>query len=158
MRGHRLSLVPLWGLLAAGISMAYEPAINFQLQCMGCHLADGSGERGRVPSIRSSVAVLLASAEGREYVVRVPGVAQSPLSDEDTAALLNWVAHNLSAVPLPANFVDYSVREVQRLRSQPLAQVRETRARLMKQGAMADRHGGALAPDINHRVWSKQPD
>jgi hypothetical protein len=73
-------------------------------------------------------------------MVRVPGVAQSPLSDDDTTALLNWVVHNLSAVPLPANFVDYSVHEVSRLRSQPLARVREVRARLMKQSAVADRH------------------
>jgi hypothetical protein len=139
MRRHLFSMVPLLGLLIAGVSMAYQPSINFQLQCMGCHLADGSGEPGRVPSIRGSLAVLLASPAGREYVVRVPGVAQSPLSDEDTAALLNWVVHNLSAVP-PPNFVDYSVGEVQRLRSRPLAQVQETRARLMKQGSVTHPH------------------
>ena len=64
--------------------------------------------------------------------MRVPGVAQSPLSDADTAALLNWMARNLSDLKLPPDFVDYSEAEVQGLRHRPLAKVSDVRARLMK--------------------------
>ena len=99
---------------------------------MGCHLADGSGQSGRVPSVRRSLVLLSASAEGRDYVVRVPGVAQSPLSDQDTAALLNWMAKNLSDLKVPHDFVDYSAAEVHGLRDRPLVQVRAIRARLLK--------------------------
>ena len=119
------------GSAGANSAWAYQPLVNFQLQCMGCHLADGSGEAGRVPSIRRSLVLFSQTPEGRQYVIRVPGVAQSPLSDEETAALLNWMARNLSDVAPPPEFVDYSAAEIRRWRSRPLAQVSATRARLM---------------------------
>jgi hypothetical protein len=64
-------------------------------------------------------------------VLRVPGVAQSPLSDAETAALLNWMARHLSDVPVTADFVDFSAAEVARFRHRPLADVGATRARLV---------------------------
>jgi hypothetical protein len=125
------AVLALYGatLSAAG---AYQPLVNYQLRCMGCHLADGSGQPGRVPSIRRSLVLFSTSRAGRDYVVRVPGVAQSPLSDEDTAALLNWMARNLSDLEIPASFLDYSAAEVHGLRDHPLVQVSALRARLMK--------------------------
>lgn len=99
---------------------------------MGCHLADGSGESGRVPSIRRTLVLFSSFSEGRDYVVRVPGVAQSPLSDADTAVLLNWMARNLSDVKLPPGFADYSAAEVHRVRDHPLARVSGIRARLLR--------------------------
>jgi hypothetical protein len=122
-----------WGCAAA--AWGYQPAVNYQLRCMGCHLADGSGQPGRVPSIRRSLVLFSESPQGRDYVIRVPGVAQSPLSDEDTAALLNWMARNLSDVKVPPDFADYSVAEVHHLRDRPLVQVSALRARLWKAAA-----------------------
>lgn len=117
----------------AGVNAAsaYQPLVNYQLRCMGCHLADGSGQPGRVPSIRRSLVLFSASPEGRDYIIRVPGVAQSPLSDEDTAALLNWMARNLSDLKVPPNFVDYSEAEIRSLRGRPLVRVSAIRARLL---------------------------
>jgi hypothetical protein len=117
---------------AVNMAWAYQPLVNYQLRCMGCHLADGSGQPGRVPSIRRSLVLFSASPEGRDYVIRVPGVAQSPLSDEDTAALLNWMARNLSDLKVPPGFVDYSEAEVHGLRVRPLVRVSAVRARLLK--------------------------
>gem|GEM_PF-466551 len=128
--GAAFAAIALWSA-GTNSASAYQPLVNFQLQCMGCHLADGSGESGRVPSIRRSLVLFSQLPEGRQYVIRVPGVAQSPLSDEETAALLNWMAKNLSDLALPPDFVDYSAAEIRRWRSQPLAQVSATRARLM---------------------------
>jgi hypothetical protein len=122
---------------AMNAAWSYQPVVNFQLHCMGCHLSDGSGQPGRVPSIRRSLVLFSASAEGRNYVVRVPGVAQSPLSDADTAALLNWMARNLSDIKPPAGFADYSEIEIRRLRHAPLVQVSAVRAHLMRAAATA---------------------
>jgi len=122
-------------LTSAAITNAawgYEPMVNFQLHCMGCHLADGSGQSGRVPSLRRSLVLLSRSLEGREYLIRVPGVAQSPLSNEDTATLLNWMARNLSDLKVTADFTDYSPAEIQRSRNRPFAKVKAIRARLMR--------------------------
>jgi hypothetical protein len=120
-----------------GSAWGYEPVVNYQLHCMGCHLADGSGQPGRVPSIRRSLVLFSASPEGRDFVVRVPGVAQSPLSSEDTAALLNWMVRNLSDTKVPPGFQDYSASEVQNLRNRPLVQVSALRARLLRAAAPA---------------------
>jgi mono/diheme cytochrome c family protein len=130
----------LAGWTAANAAWGYQPAVNFQLNCMGCHLADGSGESGRVPSLRRSLVLLSTTPRGREYVIRVPGVAQSPLSDEDTAALLNWMARNLSDLALPPGFADYSAAEVQRARARPLTQIGNLRAHLLRAAAASSGH------------------
>ena len=124
---------------AASGALAYSPRIDYQLNCMGCHLADGSGEAGRVPSIRDTLLLFSESPQGRNYVIRVPGVAQSPLSDAATAALLNWMVRNLSDAAVPPSFVDYTAAEVARSRSHPLAHVRRARARLLRTAAAKGR-------------------
>ena len=126
--------IALTGALT-GSAWGYEPVVNYQLHCMGCHLADGSGQPGRVPSIRRSLVLLSASPQGRDFVVRVPGVAQSPLSNEDTAALLNWMVRTLSDLKVPPGFQDYSASEVQSLRNRPLVRVSALRARLLRAAA-----------------------
>jgi hypothetical protein len=110
---------------------AYSPRVNFQLQCMGCHHGDGAGDEGRVPSLRRTLVLLSGFNEGRDYVVRVPGVSQSPLDDAQTAALLNWMVRNLSDLPVPDGFRDYTADEVTRVRHKPLAAVREVRSQLL---------------------------
>lgn len=122
----------LAAVLAQGTAAdAYQPRVNYQLQCMGCHRAGGEGEDGKVPSLRRTLVPFSALPEGRDFIMRVPGVAQAPLSDADVAALLNWLARNLSDVPVPGSFVDYTAEEVGRARQHPLADVRELRARLL---------------------------
>jgi hypothetical protein len=125
-------LIGALGAAAVNAAGSYGAAVNYQLQCMGCHRADGSGEAGRVPSVRRSLALLSTIPEGRDFVIRVPGVAQSPLSNEETAALLNWMLKNLSDLQVPAGVADYSAAEVQRSRGAPLAEVKTLRARLLK--------------------------
>ena len=110
----------------------YEPRVNYQLQCQGCHLADGSGQSDRVPSFRGTLIPLSGMPEGRVFVLTVPGVAQSPISDAETAALLNWMARNLCDEPLPAAFKDYTAEEVHKHRGHPLAQVAEVRRDLLR--------------------------
>jgi hypothetical protein len=70
--------------------------------------------------------------EGRRFMIQVPGVAQSPLSDAETAQLLNWLVRNLSDAPVPGDFLDFTAAEVGRYRHQPLVDVALPRARLLK--------------------------
>jgi hypothetical protein len=114
------------------VGYCYEPRVNYQIQCMGCHLADGTGESGRVPSVRGTLVPFSMISEGREFVLRVPGVAQSPLTDADVAAVLNWMVRNLSDARLPAGFRDYDAGEVHVLRGRPLAQVSAARQKLLE--------------------------
>ena len=74
----------------ASAASAETPQILYMLQCQGCHLADGTGAPGAVPSLEG-MGRFLSVPGGREYLVRVPGSAQSPLSDLELAEVLNWM-------------------------------------------------------------------
>jgi cytochrome c553 len=122
--------------VASGAALAAaDPQANYMLHCMGCHVADGSGSPGRVPSVRESLPVLSASAAGRRFLVQVPGAAQSPLSDLELAQVLSWMIRNLSDRPVSSDFRDFSAEEVARYRKTPLVDVRGTRAQLLPAGA-----------------------
>ena len=110
---------------------------NYMLNCMGCHLADGSGAAGKVPSMRDSLPVLSRSSAGRRYLVQVPGASESALSDLELAQVLSWMVRNLSARTVPPDFADFTAAEVAGYRRTPLVDVRETRASLL--AAAADR-------------------
>ncbi len=111
------------------------PQVNYMLNCMGCHVADGSGASGKVPSMRHSLVPLSSSAAGRRYLVQVPGASQSPLSNRELAQVLSWMVRNLSAQPVPRGFVDFTAEEVAGYRKTPLVKVRETRVRLLSVGS-----------------------
>jgi hypothetical protein len=112
---------------------------NYMLNCMGCHLPDGSGAAGKVPSVRESLVTLAQSSAGRRYLVQVPGSSQSPLSNLELAQVLSWMVRNLSERTVPPDFADFTAAEVAGYRRVPLVNVRETRARLL--AAAADRAG-----------------
>ena len=109
---------------------------NYMLNCMGCHLADGSGAAGKVPSVRDSLGILSRSSAGRRYLVQVPGASQSPLSDLELAQVLSWMVRNLSARAVPPDFRDFTAAEVAGYRRAPLVDVRDTRARLLEAAAV----------------------
>ena len=127
------------GALQVGAAQAVvltPPAqANYMLDCMGCHLADGSGAAGKVPSVRDSLVILSGSSAGRRYLAQVPGASQSPLSDLELAQVLNWMVRNLSARPVPTDFAEFTAAEVAAYRRSPLVEVRETRARLLASAA-----------------------
>ena len=125
------ALAGVGGLWLCEMAVAFEPSVNYQLQCMGCHTPDGSGAAGRVPSMRSTLLPFSAVAAGRQYLVQVPGASQSPLSNTELADLLNWMIENLSDAPRGGAFTHYTAAEVASYRHKPLVDVRATRERLL---------------------------
>ena len=124
--------------LAAMLSSAPAPAhaeadalppvaLDYALQCQGCHLADGRGG-GDIPSLHG-IGWLAGATGGREYLARVPGVANASIDDERLAALLNWVLARWSADALPPEFERYRAEEIA-ARRRPLPDPKATRARL----------------------------
>ena len=107
------------------------PALDYALNCQGCHRADGAATPGSVPALAGSVGRFLCVPGGREYLVRVPGVAQAPLDDARTAAVLDWVLERFGHDDLPAEFAPYTADEVGRLRRSPLTDVERVRRELL---------------------------
>lgn len=57
---------------------------------------------------------------GREYLMRVPGVATAPLSDADLAELVNYILWRFDKQDLPEHFRPFTAAEIAPLRSHPL--------------------------------------
>ncbi|MXY55527.1 MAG: cytochrome c [Gammaproteobacteria bacterium] len=94
---------------------------DYLLHCSGCHRPDGTGAAPEVPSLRDAVGSLVATPEGRDYIARVPEVAQSPLDDDDLARLLNWILQEFNADTLPDGFRPLNGAEVGAARARILA-------------------------------------
>jgi mono/diheme cytochrome c family protein len=104
---------------------------NYMLNCQGCHLADGTGLPGSVPSMRGIVGSFLAVPGGRDFLVQVPGSANAPLSNAELAELLNWILTTMSAEQLTPDFQYYTEAEVEQMRQHTLMNVAEVRAGLV---------------------------
>ena len=105
---------------------------HYILNCQGCHLHDGSGSEGAVPSLKDFVGNFLQVPGGREFIVQVPGVAGAPISDTELAGVMNWMLLNFSRRQLPDDFRPYTAAEVASLRQSPLLDVKRARARLIR--------------------------
>jgi len=104
----------------AGPSAA-DPRSDYLMHCAGCHLSDASGAPPFVPPLSGSLGPLVASAAGRDYIARVPGAAQAPISDAALAEVFNWLLNEYNQSTLPADFRPLSAEEVGRSRAQVLA-------------------------------------
>jgi len=129
----------VWLLLAASASLAGTAAADdagdagsrLFHRCAACHLPTGKGVPGSFPPLGAQVAQAAQSAPGRAYLVLVVskglmgpisvsgqsyrGVmpAQSGLSDQDAADVLNHVLHDLANA---ADATPFTAAEVARIR------------------------------------------
>jgi hypothetical protein len=109
------------GLCLVAPAVLADPRADYLLHCGGCHLPDGRGAPPEVPTLINTLGPIADSAEGRDYLVRVPGASQTPLSDEQLAQVMNWVLTNFNAETLNRNFQPLSGREVGKSRQRILA-------------------------------------
>jgi hypothetical protein len=135
-----LALGTVWAM--AGPSRAEIASINYMLECQGCHLADGTGSAGAVPPLRDVVGRFLGVPGGREYLIRVPGSAQSALSDDELAEVLNWIIRRFGPDDVAADFEPFTVGEVSRHRMHPLLDVEAVRGDLLRRIGAAKRSAG----------------
>jgi len=117
--------------LFAAAARAEDPRIDYMLQCQGCHRPDGSGSPGAVPDLRGSLGRFLAVPGRRAYLVRVPGAAQSLLSDQRLAALLDWMIREFGPAEAAADLEPYRAEEVARWRAHPYLEVQAVRRELI---------------------------
>lgn len=101
------------------------------LFCQGCHGEQAQGVPGKVPPLAGSLNRFMRAPEGRDYLLRVPGAANSALSDEQLTAVLNWLAERFAPAGEP-QAAPFTVAEVTRLRHTPLANVLARRAEVVR--------------------------
>ena len=117
--------------LALPLAARASPAQDYVLYCRGCHGAQAEGVPGKVPPLARALARFMRRPLGRDYVLRVPGAANSALSDARLAAVLNWVAATFNAGE-PVGAASFTTAEVARSRRHPLASVLATRRTVVR--------------------------
>lgn len=131
------------GLLvaAAGTAEAADrtAATNYVLRCIGCHVQDGSGlPSAGIPDFVGKVGVFARLPEGRAYLLHVPGVIGSSLSDREIAELLNYIMETYAGPSLPDPYLPFTAGEVGTLRARDIGNVvkyrRVVAAKLEAQG------------------------
>ena len=93
---------------------------NWMLECQGCHRPNATATDGATPALAGFAARFLSVPGGREYLSRVPGVANATISDRDLAELLNWTLYRFDQAHVPAGFRPYTAKEVGQWRQKPL--------------------------------------
>ena len=125
--------------VSAGIAIADDERarVNYMLHCQGCHLADAAGFPDRVPRMKDFVGYFMHSRDGREFLIRVPGVATSSLPDDELTELMNWLLETYSAGELPDDYEPFSIDEVASLRARLEPDPEAARTRILEDIASA---------------------
>jgi hypothetical protein len=125
----------------------------YSRNCQGCHGHTGVSV-DEVPDLRDRVGWFLHTPEGRDYIVRVPGVAFAPLDDEALALTLNWMLETFSARRLPEGWSAFTADEVGRLRRRPVANIQSERGavvdELVRRGVIPSARSVSFGAEPNY--------
>lgn len=151
MRAARLAVLLMVAALPVGAA-DYAPGrpleshagarLDYALKCKGCHGLWGQGTPGHVPRLDGFVGLFTHLVEGRDYLMRVPGVARSVLDDVRLTAVLNWVLETYGREQVAPGFRPFTVEEVAEARRRPLEDRKGLRDRMLAEL----RARGLLAP------------
>lgn len=95
--------------------------VAYLTSCGGCHGIEGISAPGAVPTLSGLTGSFMCTRQGREFLIRLPDVALTTLSDRMLTAVMNFVVFDMGAPVAggrPAR--PYTVAEVARLRREPL--------------------------------------
>lgn len=100
--------------------------------CGGCHGVQGSAAPARLPELRNRVGYFLCTPESRAYLIRLPNIAHSRITDNQRLAdLVNFMVFGLGGPSAPKDALPFTAAEVAHERQFPLlsASLSKERAR-----------------------------
>lgn len=96
--------------------------VTYLSHCGGCHGIEGRSGNTFVPMLRDHVGAFACTPEGREYLIRVPGVSMSLIrDDQELANVMNFIMFELGGESTPPGFKPYTAAEVHVWRQHPLS-------------------------------------
>lgn len=94
---------------------------DFVEQCAGCHGVRGSSIPARLPELKDRVGWFMCTPQSRAYLLRLPNVAHSRLTDNHQLAdLMNYVIFVLGGKSAPPGTKPFTAEEVAHERQFPL--------------------------------------
>ncbi len=108
----RAALPPM-GLLPAAITDPDLARSDYVENCGGCHGVQGSAAPAQLPELRGRVGWFLCTPQSRAYLIRLPNVAHSRITDnQQLADLVNFVVFGLGGASVPAGRKPFTAAEV----------------------------------------------
>ena len=90
--------------------------------CSGCHGMQGNSAPADIPVLRDRVGYFMCTQAGRDYLIRLPNVAYSAITDnQELADMMNFVVFGLGGKSAPKAAKPFTAAEVARLRTRALA-------------------------------------
>lgn len=127
-RRWRLALLAMGGLTvaagaAAGLPDARplpaaitDPVLarsDYVEQCGGCHGVQGVSAPAQLPQLRDRVGYFMCTPATRAYLLRLPNIAHSRITDnQQLADLVNYVVFGLGGASTPADARPFTAEEV----------------------------------------------
>jgi len=150
-------------LLAGGRGLGASPdgakvsvaQSDYTENCGGCHGFDGNSAPADVPVLKARVGYFMCSREGREYLIRLPNVAHSRITDpQELADLMNFVVFGIGGESTPKDAKPFTAAEVARLRKLAMTTISliEERDRVV-----TDLPKTCNAPASLHQYYPGQP-
>jgi hypothetical protein len=98
------------------------PQSDYVEHCSGCHGMQGNSAPAEIPVLRDRVGYFMCTREGRDYLIRLPNVAYSAITDnQELADMMNFVVFGLGGASAPKAAKPFTAAEVAKLRMRALA-------------------------------------
>jgi len=105
----------------------------------------GNSAPAEIPVLRDRVGYFMCTRQGRDYLIRLPNVAYSAITDnQELADMMNFVVFGLGGQSAPKGTKPFTAQEVARLRTQALATQSLIAARV---AAVKEMVGSCKVPD-----------
>jgi len=128
-------IAPAMAYAASGWPELTTPQSDYVEHCSGCHGMQGDSYPADIPVLRDRIGYFMCTREGREYLIRLPNVAYSPIPDnQQLADMMNFVVFGLGGASAPKGTKPFTAAEVAKLRTRALAteSLIDTRAEVVK--------------------------
>lgn len=90
-----------------------QPQTDYIEHCGGCHGIKGNAAPADLPNLQGRVGWFMCLPEGRDYLMRLPNIARSRITDnEQLADLMNFMVFGLGGKSTPAGSKPFTSPEV----------------------------------------------
>lgn len=111
---------PRAATVARGLAALTDPELargDYVEHCAGCHGVQGLSAPARLPELRGRVGYMMCTADTRAYLLRLPNIAKSRISDnQQLADMLNFMVFALGGDSVLPGTQPFTAAEVARER------------------------------------------